>query len=142
MLLLGFAFGVLSTNCGSTNPDTGTTGFFLTISKLQYSPLDLHAPPGATITVINSDSMSHSVTSEAAAGAFSPGAPEGATAFDTGAFTGTTTFSLASTAVNGTVIPYYCSVHKATMSPPTGTITVDTSAQPGPAPATSYTPGY
>jgi len=76
------------------------------------------------ITLVNNDTMPHSVTSEANAGDYSPGAPSGVTAFDTGPFHGTTTFTLSTTALDGTVIPFYCSVHKASMATPTGTITV------------------
>jgi plastocyanin len=135
---------LLAVGCGSaTNPAVTGTGFYVSISSMQFSPLDLHVPPGGRVTVINNDSMGHSVTSEAVSGDFTPGAPAGATAFDTGVFTGTGSFTLSSTAVDGTVIPYYCTVHKAAMATPNGTITVDSAAQPGPAPTqTSTGPGY
>ncbi len=127
VLVTGIAAG-----CGSSStpaPATPTTGFFISITNLTWSPVNLRAPPGATVTVINNDATTHSVTSEASLNAFTPGSVAGVS-FDTGAFTGTKTFVLPSNASNGTVIPFYCTVHVATMIPPNGSITIDSSAQP------------
>ena len=49
-------------------------------------------------------------------------------------FTGQATSPIPANAANGTMIPYYCSVHKGAMATPNATIKVDDSAQPGPAP--------
>ncbi len=122
----------IAASCGNSSsaaPATPTTGFFITISNLSFSPLNLRAPPGATVTVINADATVHSVTSEASLNDFTPGSV-GGVSFDTGAFTGTKTFTLPSTAPNGTVIPFFCTVHKGTMNTPNGSVTIDSSAQP------------
>lgn len=111
----------------------GTPGFYITIQGMAFSPAELSVPAGQTVTVINMDPMPHTVTSEAAPNAFTPGAV-GGVQFDTGSFTGTTTFTVPANAPNGTVIPYYCSIHKGAMATPNATIKVDDSAQPGPAP--------
>ncbi len=117
-----------STGTGSTQ---GASGFFITISNMSFSPLDLRVPPGATVTVVNKDGMDHSVTSEATVGSYTPGAPSGVTPFDTGAFaSGQRTFTIPASVAAGTVIPYYCSVHRQAMNTPNGTITIDPSAQP------------
>jgi plastocyanin len=79
--------------------------------------------PGTTITVVNQDSMTHSVTSQVATGDLTPGAVNGIS-FDTGAFLGTVTFTIPSSATVGTVIPYYCAVHLLMMGMNQGQITV------------------
>jgi len=127
--------------CGSAGGGGGggsgsTPGFYVVIEGSAFSPLPLSVPPGATVTVLNRDAMNHSVTSEAAAGDFTPGSVAGVE-FDTGPFTGSKTFSIPSGVPNGTVIPYYCTVHKATMVTPNGSILIDSSAQPAPAPGPS-----
>jgi hypothetical protein len=63
-------------------------------------------------------------------------------AFDTGAFTGTRSFTIPSNAPNGTVIPFYCTVHLGMMVPPNGAITVDSSATPISPPTGPGTGGY
>ncbi len=130
---------------GSTGVGSGTPGFFITIHNLAFSPLELRVPPGGTVTVMNQDGMAHSVTSEATSGAYTPGAV-GGVQFDTGAFMGQATFTIPANAADGTVIPYYCSVHRNTMATPNATIRVDASAQPsappGSAPPSSPPSGY
>jgi plastocyanin len=111
----------------------GAPGFSITIQGMAFSPIPLAAPPGATVTVVNQDGMAHSVTSEAAAGDFTPGAV-GGVQFDTGPFTGQRTFTIPANATDGTVVPFYCTVHKGAMATPNGSIRVDSTAQPGPAP--------
>jgi plastocyanin len=109
----------------------------ITISALRYSPLNLSVPPGATITVVNDDGMPHSVTSEATLGAYVRGAVAGIS-FDTGEFSsGQKTIQIPETAPTGTVIPFYCTSHLATMATPNGTIRIDPAAQP---PTTTTTP--
>jgi len=77
--------------------------------------------------VVNDDGMPHSVTSEATQNAFTPGSVSGIS-FDTGAFTGSRTFSIPSNAASGTVIPFFCTVHRGTMNTPNGSITIDPTA--------------
>ena len=127
------AAGVFAAACGSSSPSSSSLppGYYIVISNMSFSPLNLVAPSGATVTVINRDSMTHSVTQQAAAGAFTPGAPAGTTPFDTGLFTGTRTFTLPAGLAEGTVLNYYCSNHTSTMLTPNGTITIAAAAQPG-----------
>jgi plastocyanin len=104
-------------------------GFVITISGMSFSPLDLHVPPGATVTVVNLDAEVHSVTSAASPSTFVAGAVNGVS-FDTGLFTGTATFVVPTAAPDGTVIPYFCRSHLAAMGTPNGTLTVDPAAAP------------
>jgi plastocyanin len=109
---------------GGTSNTGGTTGvsYTITIQNFAFSPSNLAVPPGATVTVVNQDSAPHSVTSESAMGNFTPGSVSGVS-FDTGSFTaGQRTFAIPASAAMGTVVPYYCSVHKSTM--PQGTVTI------------------
>jgi plastocyanin len=130
ILLPVLAVAALATACGGTSSSTtSSSGFTITISNLAFSPLDLAVPPGATVTVVNRDSMAHTVTSESAPNAFVPGAVAGVS-FDTGAFTGTKTFTIPTSAPDGTVVPYFCSIHRSTMATPNGQITVRVGAQP------------
>ncbi len=126
------ALATLAASCGGSSspaPSASGSGFFITIFNMSFSPLDLHAPPGATVTVVNDDGIDHSVTSEASANAFTFGSVAGIS-FDTGPFTGTRSFRLPSNAPNGTVVPYFCTVHKAQMNTRNGLITIDSSAVP------------
>ncbi len=123
---------VVVTACGSSSsssaaPPPQASGFVITISGMAFSPVDLRVPPGATVTVVNRDGMTHSVTSEAHSNDFTPGSVSGI-AFDTGAFTGTRTFTVPGGAAANTVVPYYCTVHRGTMATPNATITIDPSA--------------
>ncbi|HEX8908182.1 MAG TPA: hypothetical protein VF805_03205 [Anaeromyxobacteraceae bacterium] len=102
-----------STSDGGTGADGGTTATTVTvhIRNLAFSPENPSAPAGATVDVVNDDSPTvHSMTSEATAGSYTPGAV-GGVSFDTGLFTGTRSFTIPSTAVTGTVIPFYCRNH-------------------------------
>ena len=132
LLIAGVALAALAYGCGgSSNTTQLPAGYNITISNLSFSPLNLAVPPGATVTVINRDAMAHTVTSEASAGAYTPGGV-GGVSFDTGEFTGQKSFTIPTSAIEGTVIPYYCKVHTSTMSTPTGTITIQASAQQAP----------
>ncbi len=121
--------------CGSSSSSNKNLppGYYITISGMRFSPLNLSVPPGGTVTVLNDDSVEHSVTSEASAGAYTPGAVAGVS-FDTGLFVGQKSFTISSTAPEGTMIPYYCRNHMASMVTPTGTITVHTAATATPPP--------
>lgn len=126
------ATAVAGAGCGSDTAAAapGPPGFVITISNLTFSPANLAAPPGATVTVVNRDAMLHSVTQEVAPGAFTLGAPAGTTPFDTGLFQGTSSFTLPSTLATGTVLYYYCRSHTTLMTPANATITIDPSAVP------------
>ncbi len=122
------ACGVLLAACGSSNGGNTNPAFLIRISSLSFSPVSLSVPPGADVVVVNDDGpMSHSVTSEAAAGDFTPGSV-GGVSFDTGEFTGQTHFVIPSSAPDGIVVPYYCTVHKGVMNTPDGSITIDAGA--------------
>jgi plastocyanin len=127
------AAGVFSSACGGSSASSSSLppGYYIVISNMSFAPLNLAAPSGATVTVLNRDSMTHSVTQQAAAGAFTLGAPAGTTPFDTGLFSGTRTFTLPAGLADGTVLHYYCSNHTSTMLTPNGTITITAAAQPG-----------
>jgi plastocyanin len=119
-MLATLVVATLACHCGSsssTPPGPNT----IAITNFQYSPANLTVAPGTTVTVTNSDSMQHSVTSESVMNAFTPGAVNGIQ-FDTGAFSTTGSFTVPSNATAGVVIPYYCTVHLQTMGQ--GTITV------------------
>jgi plastocyanin len=117
-MLAALAAATLACHCGSSSTPGPNT---IAISNFQYNPANLSVTPGTTVTVTNSDSMQHSVTSQSVMNAFTPGAVNGVL-FDTGAFTTTGTFTIPSSATVGTVIPYYCTVHLQTMGQ--GQITV------------------
>jgi plastocyanin len=119
-LLAALAFVTLACNCGSSSSGGPNT---ITISNFLFSPTTMAVAPGTTITVVNQDSMTHSVTSQDTPSAFTPGGVNGII-FDTGAFLGTASFTIPSTAPVGTVVPYYCAVHLSTMGMNQGTITV------------------
>ena len=136
----------LAAGCGSSSssspapaPTPTDSGFFITISGYAFSPANLHVPPGGTVTVVNLDATTHSVTSESAPNAFTPGSFNGVQ-FNTGAFTGTKTFVIPSSAASGTAIPYYCIPHTSMMVPANGTITVDPNAATTSAPSTPSMP--
>lgn len=120
-----------SSTVGSGLPN----GFYVRISGMAFSPVQLEAPPGATVTVLNADGAVHTVTSEAASGNFTPGAFDGIQ-FDTGNIPGNATgsFQLPAGAHDGDVVFYYCNVHKGAMATPNGSVKVNAAAQPGPAP--------
>ena len=119
------ASALLLAACGSTSgPQSTGNVFIIHISSFQYIPQNLTVPPGATIVVQNEDLAPHSVTSEASAGSFIPGAVAGVS-FDTGEFSNAQTIiQIPSTAPDGTVVPFYCTVHKAAMNTPGGSITI------------------
>jgi plastocyanin len=125
-------FAAAIAGCGPTTssspaPPPTTSGFTITISNLSFSPLNLHVPPGGTVTVVNQDSVVHSVTSEASPNAFTNGSVSGI-AFDTGLFTGTRTFTIPANAPTGAVVPYFCMNHRGMMNTPNGSITIDPTA--------------
>jgi plastocyanin len=122
---------LLAAGCGgSSSSNSLPPGYYISISGMAFSPLNLDVPPGATVTVINHDSMGHSVTSEATPNAYVPGGVAGVS-FDTTIFTGTKTFTVGAAAPEGTLIPYFCLSHTGLMATPNGSITVHASATQG-----------
>jgi len=100
-----------------TNNDTADAGpDTIVIQDFVYLPANLVAAPGTTLKVLNRDLEAHSVTSESKLGNFVLGAV-GSIEFDTGVIApgGSGTFSVPSNASVGTVIPYFCTVHKSSM---------------------------
>lgn len=133
-LMIAIAAAAMAAGCGGGSSSSGLPpGYYITISGMAFSPLNLAVPPGATVTVVNRDAEDHTVTSEATAGAFTPGAVAGVS-FDTGSFVGTRSFVIPSTAPEGTVIPYYCKNHLASMVTPNGSLTIQAGAPKGPPP--------
>jgi plastocyanin len=109
-------------------PPGGAQGAVIVIASLAFTPASVTVPPGATIEVVNQDAVPHSVTSEAAVGAFAAGAVAGVS-FDTGPFTAGTRFiTIPADAPDGTVISFFCTVHGAGDAPPEGNVTVSRAA--------------
>lgn len=105
-----------------TGPEVGVQTAVLTIgSGMSFATPSLTVPAGTIISVQNQDNLPHTVTSEAAPDAFSPSG-----AFDTGVILGggSGTITIPANAVSGTVYYYYCSIHRSSMAPPNGTITI------------------
>ena len=113
------AAAALLCNCGSSSPAANT----ITIANYLFNPSNLSVTAGATVTVVNEDGTQHSVTSQTAFGNYVLGAVN-AVQFDTMPFVGTTTFGISAAAQAGTVVPYFCTVHKGTMGMGQGQITI------------------
>jgi plastocyanin len=122
-----------TTSSGSTGGTTGTTGssgttgsqsITFTISSGKVWQSAVTVPVGGTLHVVNNDSAPHTVTSQASAGAFSPGAPAGITAFDQTVSAGATKDIVIQGGAAGTTIPFYCKFHTAMMSPGSPVITL------------------
>lgn len=107
--------GASSPRSGAVAADSDAGAFTITISNFTFSPTNLTVPPCATVTVVNKDSVTHSVTSQSAPGKFTFGSVAGVS-FDTGPFTGTKTFTIPGNAPDGTVVPYFCTVHRQGMA--------------------------
>ena len=150
----GILLGALAVGCGgssSSSPPPPTqsapSGPTITIHGMAFAPLDMTVDAGTVISIVNQDSMAHTVTSEASDNAFAPGAVAGVS-FDSGQVQPTTTspapqpgpgpygyarveqpltgtsITIPANAPSGTVIPYYCQNHLGTMATPNGHITV------------------
>ena len=118
------AISACASNSGSnqaannhTNNDAADAGpDTIVIQDFVYLPDNLVVAPGTTVHVLNRDLETHSATSESKLGNFTLGAV-GGIEFDTGVIEpgGSGTFSVPPTASLGTVIPYFCTVHKSSM---------------------------
>lgn len=123
------ALGLFACSSGADKSITGATtgghssidaslgsGLTITIKNFEYSPANIGVPAGKTVTVVNQDLEQHSVTSESKLDDYNPGAVDGVQ-FDTGLIDAgaSAQFTIGPISNPGTVIPYYCSVHKSTM---------------------------
>ncbi len=109
--------GGASSTGGSVGLDAADPGpYRITIEDLVYMPTNLEIPAGETLWVVNKDVEPHSVTSESKPGDFVPGAVNGVQ-FDTGIVSVNASASIlvSATATPGTVVPYFCTVHKSSM---------------------------
>lgn len=119
-----------SSTSGSTggSGSTGTTGggsVTFTIGSNKTWPAAVTVPVNGTLHVVNNDSVPHTVTSEATAGAFTKGAPAGVTAFDTNTINaGASADVTIHGGAAGTQIPVYCAIHTSMMSPANPVITL------------------
>jgi plastocyanin len=110
-------------------PATGTGGSpaattaTINIQNFAYSPGNVTVAPGATVTVMNMDSVAHTATSQSATGNFTRGAVNGVQ-FDTGTINpgASGSFTIPASAPSGTVVPYYCAIHLQGMGQ--GTVTI------------------
>lgn len=125
-----FAFSICfaactSSNTGASEPSTGGASgldaanpgpYTIVIEQFAYVPARLDIPAGETLWIVNRDVEKHSVTSETKAGDFVAGAV-GGVQFDSGMVNpdATASLTLSASAPVGTVIPYFCTVHKSTM---------------------------
>jgi len=113
---VGVGGGGGAAGTGGSDGGTAPSAAEISIQNFTFVPDSMTVAPGTTITVHNTDTVQHTVTSEAAAGQFVPGSVAGVS-FDTGAIApgGTATFTIPANAPSGTVIPYFCRVHTALM---------------------------
>jgi plastocyanin len=135
LALSGLNLGLLacsSNTVSGNNPSTGGNSgidaagsglYTITIQAFVYDPPNIDVPAGETLWVVNKDVEAHSVTSESKMGNYTLGAVNGVQ-FDTGNIDANTSLkiTLPASATPGTVVPYYCVVHKNTM--PQGTVTI------------------
>jgi plastocyanin len=106
-----------------TGGSPAATSATINIQNFAFSPNDITVAPGATVTVMNMDTVQHSVTSESAVGSFALGAV-GGVQFDTGVLApgGSGSFTIPASATAGTVVPFFCKVHLSAM--PQGSVTI------------------
>lgn len=108
---------VASSTGGGTSLDAANPGpYTIVIKQFAYVPASLDIPAGETLWIVNRDVEQHSVTSESKVGDFVAGAVNGVQ-FDSGMVNpdATGSLKLSASAPAGTVIPYFCTVHKSTM---------------------------
>jgi plastocyanin len=98
---------------GEPPPSVTSQAPVVTIVGSLDSPERLEVPPGATVVVENFDPLTHTVTSAAADGTYAPGGVNGVQ-FDTGPIAASAAFAIPADAPPGTVVPYFCSIHRET----------------------------
>jgi len=115
--------GGAAVDAGGDGSVVSPTATNVLIQNFMYMPAQFTVAPGASVTVHNTDTMPHSMTSESAVDAVVPGAVNGVQ-FDTGPIPpgGNASFTIPATAPHGTVIPFFCTVHLKGMQQ--GTLTV------------------
>ena len=102
---------------GATSLDAAKPGpYTITIEDFAYVPANLDMPAGEMLWVVNKDIEPHSVTSESKPGDFKLGAVNGVQ-FDSGPVSpdASASITMPATATPGTVVPYFCTVHKSSM---------------------------
>jgi plastocyanin len=85
----------------------------IVILGLVDSPERLEVPAGSTVVIENFDPVAHTVTSSSAPGTYAPGAVDGVS-FDSGPISSRAAFTIPAGAPVGTVVPYFCSIHRET----------------------------
>lgn len=95
----------------------------LTIRNFAYVPPELVVAPGTRIVITNEDDVAHSVTSQAALGNFRFAEVNGISFNVPVEAFGTAELVIDSSAQVGTVVPYYCELHKEGMGE--GTIRIE-----------------
>jgi len=108
--------GGAATDAGADGSVVSPTASQVLIQGMMFMPDTLTVAPGATVTVHNVDTVQHSMTSESATGAITPGAVAGVS-FNTGLIDPgqSASFTIPANAPHGTMIPFYCIVHGASM---------------------------
>jgi plastocyanin len=107
LLFVAFGGGGESAGPGSSVSSGSSTGTSITISNFMFSPMSITVQPGATISVTNKDSATHTLT------ASDPGG------FNTGNISHSQTKTFRAPMKPGTY-QYICNIHQYMM----GTITV------------------
>lgn len=100
--------GPATTSAPPATTSAGPAAARIVIENFAFNPADLRVRPGTKITVINRDSVSHTVTAT------------GDKVFDTGSIAGNATATFAAPSTPGSY-SYICTIHP-TMK---GTLTVD-----------------
>jgi plastocyanin len=113
LLLLGAAAAAGWACQGEPPPVVTTPAPQIVILGLANSPERLEVPAGVTVVVENFDPVEHTVTSSSAPGTYAPGAVNGVS-FDTGPIARSAAFTIPATAPAGTVVPYFCAIHRET----------------------------
>lgn len=90
-----------TTTASGAPSGAAVAGTQITISKFLYSPVNLQVKPGATVTVVNQDSVAHTVTAESGSGG---------AAFDTGTINGNASGTFTAPTTPGTY-RYICIFH-------------------------------
>ena len=136
---VAMAVGCGSSSNGGGGGGGGSGGTVLSISNLTFSPLDFTVDAGTQVTIKNNDGLEHDVSRQTADNTFTPGTVAGVSFMalvpaasggsggpygGSGGTPGTTSFTIPAGTPSGTVIPYYCNIHKNTMATPNGHITV------------------
>lgn len=116
-LLLVFTFA-----CGQeTDPDTTGDGLVIIIASGNiFATPDLTAPSGSTVVILNRDDSPHSITSQSAEDTF-----DNTGTFDVLVASDGTNLLTLPEATSGTVFFFYDRFYEDSMSPASGTITIE-----------------